>query len=204
MGAEPRLLNTVVKKAADVSFNAITVDGDTSTNDSLLLLANGYSGLHLSDPGCEEAFQEVLNTILKNLALAIVKDAEGATKLVDVVVKGAPSKEDARKVAYTIAESPLVKTALFGQDANWGRIIAAAGRSGVAVEPEAIQIYFDKVQMVKNGQGCGMEAEKAATCVLQSDRFSVTVDLGLGIGEAVVHTCDLSLDYIKINANYRS
>jgi glutamate N-acetyltransferase/amino-acid N-acetyltransferase len=204
MGAKPGLLKAILKEAVDDSFNAITVDGDTSTNDTVLLLANGLSGLHLEDAVCAKAFQEALKDILTRLALDMVQDGEGATKLVAVKVTGAPSREDARKVAYTVSESPLVKTAFFGQDANWGRIIAAVGRSGVSVQPDAIQIYFDQVHMVKDGQGCGPDAEKAATKVLQSDRFMVTIELGMGSGEATVHTCDLSEAYIKINADYRT
>jgi glutamate N-acetyltransferase/amino-acid N-acetyltransferase len=194
----------VLKKAVNDSFNAITVDGDTSTNDTVLVLANGLSGIYLEAPECAKAFQEALQSILIQMAKEMVQDAEGATKLVSVRVTAAPSREDARKVAYTVCESPLVKTAFFGQDANWGRIIAAVGRSGVPVRPDAIQIYFDQVHMVKDGQGCGQDAEKAATRVLQSDQFTITIDLGMGSSEATVHTCDLSVEYVTINANYRT
>jgi len=204
VGAESESLQAVLEEAVAQSFNAITVDGDTSTNDTVLLLANGVSGLDLRDPACEQAFQKTLNEILSGLAHQIVEDGEGATKFVTITVKGAPTEETAKKVAYTVAESPLVKTAFFGEDANWGRIIAAVGRAGVPIAPEKIQICFDKVHLVKDGQGCGKELEAAATHVLKSRRFSVTIDLGLGPAKATVYTCDLTADYIKINAHYRT
>ncbi len=204
MGADPETLGEALKEAVAGSFNAITVDGDTSTNDTVIVLANGLSGLHLKNKPCKKAFQKTLNAVLSTLALQIVRDGEGATKLVSVQVRGAATEEDARKVAYTVAESPLVKTAFFGQDANWGRIIAAVGRAGVPVRPETIQVYFDDVQMVKDGQGCGPEAEEAATEILTKDRFSVRIDLKQGTKAAAVHTCDFSLNYVKINADYRT
>ncbi|MDY6954198.1 MAG: bifunctional glutamate N-acetyltransferase/amino-acid acetyltransferase ArgJ [Thermodesulfobacteriota bacterium] len=204
MGATPEALDKTLRKAVAGSFNTITVDGDMSTNDTVLVLANGVSGLHIEAPPCKEAFQETLDELLFTLALQIVKDGEGATKLVRVDVEGARNEDEAKKVAYTVAESPLVKTALFGEDANWGRIVAAIGRAGVPLDPETIQVYFDGMQMVRDGQGCGQEAEDAATEVFRKDRFSITVDLGLGSKGATVHTCDLSTDYVKINADYRT
>jgi glutamate N-acetyltransferase/amino-acid N-acetyltransferase len=175
-----------------------------STNDTVLVLANGESGLHLDDAHCLEAFQNALDEVLLNLSLQIVEDGEGATKRVCVAVRGARNAADAKKVAFTIAESPLVKTAFFGQDANWGRIIAAAGRAGVSLNPEAIDIFFDHVHMVKNGQGCGQQSEAKATEVLQKKDFTIVIDLNLGAASAAVHTCDLSTDYVKINADYRT
>ena len=204
IAAEPDLLEQSLKDAVAESFNAITVDGETSTNDTVLLLANGLSGQNIEDAGCAEAFQRILNDILFTLALQIVQDGEGATKLVSIHVKGASSKADAKRVAYTVANSPLVKTALFGEDANWGRIMAAVGRAGVPVNPERIDIYFDDVCMVKDGQGCGRQAEEAATKVLKTDRFTISIDLMMGTEGSTVHTCDLSPDYVRINANYRS
>ncbi len=204
VGATPGALSEALRRAVDRSFNAITVDGDTSTNDTVLMLANGLSELHLAHGPCAEAFQRVLNEVLSALALQIVQDGEGATKLVSLEVKGASSEGQARQVAYTVANSPLVKTALFGEDANWGRIMAAIGRAGVPIDPEGIDIFFDAVRLVKNGQGCGREAEAAATQILKTDRFTITIDLRLGRRGATVHTCDLSTDYVKINADYRS
>ena len=204
VSATPQVLDAILRKAVAQSFNAITVDGDTSTNDTVLVLANGLSGVNLGEASCAEAFQKTLNEVLSTLAFQIVQDGEGATKLVRVEVKGAATDEDARNVAYTIAESPLVKTALFGEDANWGRIMAAIGRAGVPVNPETIQIYFDEVRIVKDGQGCGSEAEADATRIFKNDQFSITVDLELGSNASTVHTCDLSTDYVKINADYRT
>jgi len=204
VGATPEVLSETLKRAVAESFNAITVDGDTSTNDTVLVLANGLSELHLAEGPCAEAFQEVLNEVLSTLALQIVQDGEGATKLVSLEVKGASSEGHARQVAYTVANSPLVKTALFGEDANWGRIMAAIGRAGVPIDPEKIDIFFDTVRLVNNGQGCGRKAEAAATKILKTDRFTMTIDLKLGRRGATVHTCDLSTEYVKINADYRS
>ncbi|MBW1740369.1 MAG: bifunctional glutamate N-acetyltransferase/amino-acid acetyltransferase ArgJ [Deltaproteobacteria bacterium] len=204
IGARPDLLGQALKDAVAGSFNTITVDGDTSTNDTVLLLANGLSGLNLQDAACATAFQEVLNDVLFTLALQIVRDGEGATKLVTIEVRGASSKADATRVAYAVANSLLVKTALFGEDANWGRIMAAVGRSGVPINLDRIDIYFDDVRVVKHGLGCGKEAEAAATKVLKADHFSMVVDLKLGSKSAMVHTCDLSTDYVRINADYRS
>jgi glutamate N-acetyltransferase/amino-acid N-acetyltransferase len=170
----------------------------------VLVLANGLSEMDLAEAPCAEAFQEVLNEVLSTLALQIVQDGEGATKLVSLEVKGAPNEGHARQVAYTVANSPLVKTALFGEDANWGRIMAAIGRAGVPIDPEKIDIFFDAVRLVNNGQGCGHEAEAAATKILKTDRFTITIDLKLGRRGATVHTCDLSTGYVKINAAYRS
>jgi len=142
--------------------------------------------------------------VMLGLAKWVVKDAEGSNKLVEISVSGAVSDSDARRIADTIAHSPLVKTALFGEDANWGRILAAAGRAGAALDPESVDIFIGPVQMVSKGIGCGKEAEAAATRVLKTDEFSLTVDLHLGAGRAAVYTCDLSIDYVKINADYRS
>jgi len=186
------------------SFNRITVDGDTSTNDTILILAGGRSGVGLERAGAREAFQTALDEVMLALAKWVVKDAEGSNKLVEIRVVGAATDADARAVADTIAHSPLVKTALFGEDANWGRILAAAGRSGAALDPGRVDIYIGPVQMVSQGIGCGKEVEAAATRVLKTDEFSITIDLHLGPGQAAVYTCDLSIDYVKINADYRS
>jgi glutamate N-acetyltransferase/amino-acid N-acetyltransferase len=146
----------------------------------------------------------MLDDILTALAQMLVRDAEGATKLVEIVVKGAASDADARRVADTVANSSLVKTALFGEDANWGRILAAAGRSGAELAPERIDVFFDAVRICQNGQGCGKAVEAEATRVLKTAEFTITLDLKLGSGRAAVWTCDFSLDYVKINADYRS
>lgn len=204
VSASPGPLAQALKNAVAGSFNAITVDGDTSTNDTVLLLANGLSGLMLEEATCAMAFQEVLNEILTTLALWIVRDGEGATKLVSIRVEGASNQRDARQVAYTVANSPLVKTAIFGEDANWGRIMAAVGRAGVPVNPETIDIYYDCACVVKKGRNTGKEAEAEASAVLKTDHFTITINLNAGTECALIHTCDLSTDYVKINADYRS
>jgi glutamate N-acetyltransferase/amino-acid N-acetyltransferase len=204
IAAEPHCLGRALDDAVHKSFNAITVDGDTSTNDMVLLLANGLSGLHLKEASIATAFQSALDEVLFTLALQIVKDGEGASKQVSVCIEGASDEGDARQVAYTIANSPLVKTALFGEDPNWGRIMAAIGRAGVPVDPQTIDVLFDNVYVVKDGQGCGKESEGDAAAILKADRFTITVNLKMGSGAATVHTCDLSTDYVRINADYRS
>ncbi len=197
-------IQMVLKRSVDGSFNRITIDGDSSTNDTVILLANGASGVRIETDNDRVDFQRLLDDLCMDLARQMVKDGEGVTKVVDLTVCGARSDEDARAIADTIAHSPLVKTAFFGEDANWGRIIAAAGRAGVFLDPERLDLYFDDVQMVKDGTGCGPDAEEKATGVLKKPEFSVALDLNQGEGTASMLTCDFSLDYVKINADYRS
>jgi glutamate N-acetyltransferase/amino-acid N-acetyltransferase len=182
------------------------VDGDTSTNDTVLLLANGVAGHEpvVSVDSLEaQLFQEALGRLTKNLALKIVADGEGATKLITVRVQGAVNNGDAEKIGRTIANSPLFKTACFGEDANWGRIFAAAGRAGVDFDQSKVDIFFDEVQMV--GKGLGLFAnEAAATQVLKQEDFVVTVDLHSGSDTCEIYTCDFSYEYVKINGDYRS
>lgn len=202
----PDLLS-VVRTGVEKTFNRITVDGDTSTNDMVLALANGAAGntwIDDDNPEGKKIFEEAVHEIFRELALMIVADGEGATKLVTIRVIGARDEEEAMNAAQTIANSSLVKTAFFGEDANWGRIIAALGRSDCQFNPDRVAIYFDEVQMVAEGVGIGDRAEQACTKVLQKDRFTVTIDLQDGGGTAEVYTCDFSLDYVKINANYRT
>jgi glutamate N-acetyltransferase/amino-acid N-acetyltransferase len=202
--AQPEVLQAMLKKAADRSLNRMTVDGDTSTNDTVLLMANGHAGVEVINAEQTDIFQTVLDEVMIGLAKWLIKDSEGATKLVDVVVKGARSKAEAHKIADTVANSPLFKTALFGEDANWGRILAAVGRAGIPVDPEKIDIFFGSVQMVRGGSGCGKGVEAEVTRVLKQDEFTVTVDLNLGQETETVYTCDFSIDYVKINADYRT
>lgn len=202
--AAPEVLKKALVSAIDRSFNRITIDGDTSTNDTLLMMANGLSGAVIENPGHQEIFQKVIDRIFLDLAKQLVRDGEGVTKLVEIIVRGAASDSDAIKVADTVAHSPLVKTAFFGEDANWGRIIGAVGRAGVDVDPDRIDLYFDDVQMVKAGMGCGKAVEVEATKVLKKSEFTVTVNLNLGQGFGSMITCDFSVDYVKINADYRS
>ena len=202
--ASPGLLKEMLEAAVDRSLNRITVDGDTSTNDTVLLMANGQSGAEVLNDAQRDIFQPVLDDVLIALAKWLIKDGEGATKLVEIVVTGAGSDMEARRIADTVANSNLTKTALFGEDANWGRILAAVGRAGVAVEPEKTDIRFGPVLMVQNGMGCGKSAEVEVTKVLKQSEFDITIDLKSGKGHASVFTCDFSIDYVKINADYRS
>ncbi len=202
--AEPDLLQKALSASTERSFNKITVDGDTSTNDMTIILANGLSGASIQNQSHANAFQSTLDEVLISLAKMVVKDGEGATKLVEIDVKGATSDKEARVIAETVANSNLVKTAFFGEDANWGRIIAAAGRAKVPIEPDKIHIFFNDIMMVKNGVGCGSKAEADATRVLKESEFKVTIDLNIGAGNASVFTCDFSIEYVKINADYRS
>jgi glutamate N-acetyltransferase/amino-acid N-acetyltransferase len=197
-------LKELLAAAADRSFNRITVDGDTSTNDTVLLLANGRAAVDIAAAPARAEFGRVLEEVALALAKWVVKDSEGATKLVEVVVRGAPDAAGARKVAEAVAHSPLVKTALFGEDANWGRVLAAAGRAGVDFDPGRAELFFGPVKLFAGGAGCGPEAEAAAAQVLKRAEFDITIDLNAGPASDSVFTCDFSLEYVKINADYRS
>lgn len=197
-------LKNVLQTSVNRSFNKITIDGDTSTNDTVIIMANGVSKASVNNLTQKQYFQNALDDVLINLSKQIVKDGEGATKFVEIIIKGALSDNEARKVAETIANSNLVKTALFGEDANWGRIIAAAGRAKASINPESIDIYFGDILMVKNGMSCGKSVEIKATQVLKNSEFSILIDLNIGNGSASVFTCDFSTEYVKINADYRS
>jgi glutamate N-acetyltransferase/amino-acid N-acetyltransferase len=199
-------LRRALKDGVDQSFNRITVDGDTSTNDTLLALANGKAGnapLREKTAGFKQ-FSALLNGVLLSLAKMIARDGEGATKLVEVVVENARNHEDAQRAARAIAESPLVKTAFFGADANWGRILCAAGYSGAIFDPSKADIFLDHVDVARRGQGTGVAKEEQATLVMKKSEYQVRVDLHQGQGRASIFTTDFSLDYVKINASYRS
>ncbi len=203
---EPNFLQQTFRQAVDKSFNAITVDGDMSTNDTCLILANGMAGNPAITEGSAEgdAFAAILNTVLLSLAKQIVKDGEGATKFVEIRVTGALNDADAKRAALAIANSSLVKTAFFGQDANWGRIFAAVGYSGAEVDQTRLSLCFDDVCMARNGIFAGGDAEARGTTVLKKKEFTVLVDLGLGSGSATMYTSDLTHEYVSINADYRS
>jgi glutamate N-acetyltransferase/amino-acid N-acetyltransferase len=203
----PEALQTMVREETEHSFNRITVDGDTSTNDTLIVLANGRAAnqpiADLASPDGER-LRQALGEVLLDLAKKIVADGEGATKLVAIKLKGASSQAEALRGARTVANSPLVKTALFGEDANWGRVLAALGRADIRFDPNRVQLFFNEVKLVENGLSLGEKAENAASEILRQPSFSITIDLGEGTAEESVYTCDLSIDYIKINADYRS
>ncbi len=198
------ILKEILVKAVNRSFNRITIDGDTSTNDTVLIMANGLSGAVIQSPDQKDIFQKILDEIFLDLAKQLVRDGEGVTKLVEIMVRNAVSDSDAQKVADTVAHSPLVKTAFFGEDANWGRIAGAVGRAGVQIDPDKIDVYFDDVQMVKAGMGQGKTIEAEATKVLKRPEFTLTIDLNSGSGSGSILTCDFSVDYVRINADYRS
>src|SRR5210317_6614 len=200
------LLDAALRQSVNASFNRITVDRDTSTNDMVLLLASGDAENQEISEGSAALgqFCAALNEIMLELAKMIVRDGEGATKLVRIQINGAASDADALAAARSVATSQLVKTAFFGEDANWGRIIAAVGYSGADVDPDKVNISFDDVAMVRNGLGLDSAQEAMASEVLKKPEFTVTVELGLGEGSAYYYTSDLTYDYIKINADYRT
>lgn len=202
--ASSAFLKEALCSATERSFNRITIDGDMSTNDTVIIMANGVSEAVVQSSAQNNSFQKALNEVMISLAKKLIKDGEGATKLVEIVVKGALSDTDAYKIAGIVANSNLVKTAFFGEDANWGRIVAAAGKADLPVNPDKIDIFFDDVIMVQNGLGCGKAAEAASTKVLKKPEFTVLIDLHQGKGYSSVFTCDFSIDYVKINADYRS
>ena len=202
----PELLDSCLRAAVDRSFNAITVDGDTSTNDACVLVATGKAGnKQIKDKG--ESFNllsAAVTEVCQYLAQAIIRDGEGATKFVTISVVNAASVDDARQVAYSIAHSPLVKTALFASDPNWGRILAAVGRADVSLDLEAIKIYLDDVCIVSKGGRHAEYTEEQGQKVMSQDEITIRVDLDAGPSQASVWTSDLSYDYVKINAEYRS
>jgi glutamate N-acetyltransferase / amino-acid N-acetyltransferase len=198
----PRLLDRALREAVDETFNAITVDGDSSTNDCVLLLANGASGA-VVDEAAYGTFLEGLKAVCRELALAIVRGGEGATKLVTVKVTGAASSAEARKAAKVIANSLLVKTAIHGGDPNWGRLICAAGRAGVAFDESRAGVTIGSIVLFKDGQPHDELAPKAAEYLKGTD-LTVGVDLGSGSASSTVWTCDLSAEYVRINADYRT
>jgi glutamate N-acetyltransferase/amino-acid N-acetyltransferase len=200
------MLQRALRQATARSFNRIPVDGDTSTNDMVLCLANGLAGNRPFSNGSGDAgrFQALLDHVCLDLAKAIARDGEGATKFVELVVKGARTTTEALRVANTVAISSLVKTAWYGEDSNWGRIMAAIGRAGVRIVENRIGITYGRIAVVRHGKGLGQTAEKQANTVLKEREFTLTVDLGLGTSTCTVWTTDLTTDYIKINASYRS
>jgi len=196
------LLSRALAEVVDETFNAITVDGDTSTNDTVILLANGASGATIGD--AEYApFVKALRAVCLELALGIVRGGEGATKLVTVNVTGAASGDDARRTAKAIANSLLVKTAIHGGDPNWGRLIAVAGRAGVAFNPGGAKVTIGPVVLFENGRPYDERASEAAEYLTRRE-VAVSVDLGAGSAMFTVYTCDLSAEYVRINAEYRT
>jgi glutamate N-acetyltransferase/amino-acid N-acetyltransferase len=198
----PPLVDRALREAVEDTFNAITVDGECSTNDCVMLLANGASGVSI-DEQTYGAFVAGLRDVCRELALGIVRGGEGATKLVKVTVTDAASAADARRAAKAIANSPLVKTAIHGGDPNWGRLIAVAGRAGVAFELSRALVTIGSVVLFKNGRPYD-EAAPDAAAYLKGKDIEVSVGLGAGHASSTVWTCDLSAEYVRINADYRT
>jgi len=199
------VLKKLLVQAANRSFNRISIDGDTSTNDTVLLLASGQAGHPpMTDPAMAAPFGELLSRLMGELARQTVADGEGVTRVYRVVVEGAASGLEARKAAATVATSPLVKTAMAGADVNWGRIMAALGRSGARFDPEHVTIAIGPHPIVENGQGLGETAEAVARELILAGPFTVTINLKAGNYQDFYDTCDLTEDYIRINASYRS
>jgi len=193
-------MKTVLRDAVNASFNRISVDGDTSTNDTVMLLANRRSGTY--DP---EAFAAVLRHILFELSMMVLQDGEGSTKVVTFDIAGAANEADARSAAVALSNSLLVKTALFGEDPNWGRIASTIGAAGVACEEEKLVIHYDDLLIYSDEQReLDTRREEAAYRIMQQDRFTIRCDLGMGTASYTAYGCDLSYDYVKINAEYRT
>ena len=208
LAVSQKILNKLCSELGDKSFNRITIDGDTSTNDSCILMATGAVELPVVESESDElydVFKAELNKVFMYLAQAIVRDGEGATKFVTVDVSSCETSQEALKVAYTVAHSPLVKTALFASDANWGRILAAVGRSGVEnMDLSKIQIYLDDVCIVENGARANSYTEDAGSKVMAQDELSIRILMGRGDVKETIWTTDLSHEYVSINADYRS
>lgn len=202
--APAEALRRLLREGADRSFNRISVDGDMSTNDTVLLLANGRAGNRSARPGSREydAFASLLFPMMSELAAMIVRDGEGATKSVDVRIQGARSDGDALILAYHLAHSPLVKTSFYGKDPNWGRLMAALGSAGPWMHPLKVDIFYDRVCVVRDGVATGKRSLQQARKVLEKEAFAVTIDLRVGTGSAHVLTSDLTHEYVSLNASY--
>jgi glutamate N-acetyltransferase/amino-acid N-acetyltransferase len=202
------LVQQLLHISVNQSFNRITIDGDTSTNDSCIFVATGQAGgveITSTEDTRYSAVLDVLNRVMKRLAQLIVRDGEGATKFMTVAVEGGADTQECCDIAYSIAHSPLVKTAFFASDPNWGRILAAIGYAGVNnLEVEKIQVWLDDVQICKDGGAAADYTEAEGARVMAQPEITIRVDLGRGQAKDTVYTCDLSYDYVKINADYRS
>jgi glutamate N-acetyltransferase/amino-acid N-acetyltransferase len=202
------LLQELLSRGVGATFNAVTVDSDTSTSDTLLLFATGAATSRgqkiVASAEDTAAFADALNAVLKDLALQVVRDGEGARKMVEVTVTGAESDASAKRIALSIANSPLVKTAVAGEDANWGRVVMAVGKAGEPADRDRLKIWFGDVRVAVDGERDAGYSEAAASAVMKQQDIPVRVDLGLGQGTATVWTCDLTKEYVEINGDYRS
>ena len=202
-----QLLQSMLSELVEGSFNAVTVDSDTSTSDTVLVFATGQAAsepLKSADDPRAASFKQALQSVLQDLALQIVRDGEGATKQVEIVVSGAESDVSAKKIALSIANSPLVKTAVAGEDANWGRVVMAVGKAGEPADRDLLAISFGGIQVAVAGERDPSYDEEAASAVMRQDEITISVDIGLGSGKARVWTCDLTKEYVAINGDYRS
>ncbi len=201
-------LQTMLSKSVERSFNAITVDSDTSTSDTLMLFATGAakSAPHIENPADPRLgpFRRALDKVLRSLAHQVVRDGEGARKFIEVQVEGAATRKAAKRVALSIANSPLVKTAVAGEDANWGRVVMAVGKAGEKAERDRLDIYFGKIRVAHQGLRDPSYVEEEASAYMKKPEIKITADLGLGRGRATVWTCDLTKEYVAINGDYRS
>src|SRR5210317_1440189 len=195
-------LQALVSEINDTSFNCITVDSDTSTSDTLLMVATGASGVSVDR--AHQGFKSALRGVFMDLAHQVVRDGEGATKFVEIQITGAATDADAKTHAMAIANSPLVKTAIAGQDPNWGRVVMAIGKSGAAADRDLLTIRFGDITVAENGWVSPSYSEEQGAAYMQNEHLIIGVDLGLGQGTSTVWTCDLTHDYIAINADYRS
>ncbi len=200
--AERAELQALLSDLTDVTFNCITVDSDTSTSDTLLLAATGTSGVTVTRD--HSAFRDALHSVMLDLAHQVVRDGEGATKFVEIAITGAATDQDAKTHAMAIANSPLIKTAIAGEDPNWGRVVMAIGKSGAAADRDLLTIRFGDVLVAENGWVSPQYNEAAAATYMKGEYLRISVDLGLGSGKSTVWTCDLTHGYIDINADYRS
>ncbi|MBO9125910.1 MULTISPECIES: bifunctional glutamate N-acetyltransferase/amino-acid acetyltransferase ArgJ [unclassified Rhizobium] len=206
----PAALQAMLSAGVDPTFNSMTVDSDTSTSDTLMLFATGAAAedgqvrVETADDPRLASFRAALNDLLKDLALQVVRDGEGATKMLEITVTGAESDAAAKTIALSIANSPLVKTAAAGEDANWGRIVMAVGKSGEMADRDRLAIWFGDVRVAVNGERDAGYSEEAASNVMKKQDIPVKVEIGLGNGTATVWTCDLTKEYVAINGDYRS
>jgi glutamate N-acetyltransferase/amino-acid N-acetyltransferase len=202
------VLQPMLKRNADTTFNSITVDGDTSTSDTLLLFATGKAEPHLAPADHRDpllrGFEKALHSVLKDLAIQVARDGEGAQKLIQINVTGAASKRAARKIGLAIANSPLVKTAVAGEDANWGRVVMAVGKSGEKADRDAMSVAFGGIEIARDGARVASFDEAPVTAHMKGREVLIETDVGVGRGKATVWTCDLTHGYININADYRS
>lgn len=205
LAVDNQVLQELLSSYTKTTFNAITVDSDTSTSDSVLLMSSG-TGKKICDVKDKnlKPFKKALKALMHELSMLLVRDGEGATKQVCIEVKGAKSKGSAHNIAKAIANSPLVKTAVAGEDANWGRIVMAVGKAGEPADRDLLTISFGDIMVAQNGERVPDYCEEAATCVMHADEIKITVDIGLGKGQAKVWTCDLTKEYVAINGDYRS